>query len=108
MTARGFLIIRYSAPRQPAGAYDEFVRAVHKAHAEDWWPAMMAAGATSYRSLGDMLHGSPRGLVIYEFPSAEQSLAWMTSQAGRTVTRQFARLGALEVEVAAYSLLSEK
>lgn len=107
MAVRGFLIVRYSAPRQPAGAYDEFVKAVHKAHAEEWWPAMTAAGATDYRSLGDMLHSSPRGVVIYEFSSAEQGLAWMTSSTGRNVTRQFARLGALDVEISAYSLLSE-
>ena len=59
MAVKGYVVVRYSAPRLLEGTYNTFVQRAYALAQNEVFPAARAAGATSWRILADVFGNTP-------------------------------------------------
>jgi antibiotic biosynthesis monooxygenase (ABM) superfamily enzyme len=107
VTAKSYVVARYTAPAHTPEAYEAWNEAAWKWNAEAFWPACKKAGAVSWRVTGDEFGNTPRIMNMIEFPTVEQAMAWFISPAAKSLMEQFIALGTLDVKVTVHSLRGE-
>jgi hypothetical protein len=107
MAVKGFVLLRYSAPRLPEGAYNTFVQKAYALAQTEVYPAVRAAGATSWRILSDVFANSPRNTQLYEFESVDDALVYLTSPACLNSMEKFRGLGAMDLSITVCRLRDE-
>ena len=96
MSAKGYVHIKFTAPRQPEGIYETWLTDAMKVH-ETNWPTTKSMGATHSSMLRELYHNSPRNIAIIEFASEDQAITWHTSVQGRKFLMDLIKCGTLDL-----------
>lgn len=106
MTKRGYVMLRFSAPRLPKGAHEAWLEASKKI-ASTMWPSMQAMGAVKWTLVSDSHRNVPRNMLIAEFDSEENAKAWHASQVAADDLMKWVENGALDLSCNVYGFHSE-
>lgn len=106
MSNRGYVLLRFSAPRLPQGAHETWL-AESKIIAGKMWSAMQSMGATKWTMMSESHRNVPRNLLVAEFLSESQAKAWYASQTAADDLMKLVESGALDLTCNVYGWQSE-
>ena len=106
MTKKGYVVLRYSGPHVPEGAFEAWQAKLWAVVAETW-PHMLEMGAIKWSVLNDSHEIVPRRMAILEFASEEQAKAYYGSELGAENAKKWVAAGTLDFSWNVYRLTFE-
>ena len=106
MTAKGYVVLRYSGPHQPEGAYEAWEAKLWEITGETS-AQMVEMGCMKWVVMNDSYDNIPRRMAILEFATEEQARAFYNSELGAENARRWVAAGTLDYSWSVYRLTFE-